>query len=355
MARLPEYSRYRDCPISHEHDPLRFHYWPVLGRLYRRRIDGCVALLGSGRRVLDVGYGSGTSFLELGARFEEVHGLDTHDYGPSIASVFAREGLTERLEIARGHPVGGDIEIGDRLQDRRVVDVHQRAQGRRTQRRVVSGRGLMEDLHQDRYRGFRVDLRESLRRHHPQPRVFGREGQDPEPLADQRRGGGAQRADRGAANGRRGGPAQVEEHLEDRRLVRPRRQRLDRRDAELVGAASGDPGQDGDGARLLQAADRLDGRLRERRIVRAGQVEEIVDAARRPAQRQRRDQVRLHPRTVLVRPEILQGGENVPALSPSEPAYPGPAQVGRLAGQRIHEQRIQHGVLPQGQLPQEAG
>ncbi len=98
MARLPEYSRYRDCPISHEHDPLRFHYWPVLGRLYRRRIDGCVALLGSGRRVLDVGYGSGTSFLELGARFEEVHGLDTHDYGPSIASVFAREGLTVRLE-----------------------------------------------------------------------------------------------------------------------------------------------------------------------------------------------------------------------------------------------------------------
>lgn len=97
MARLPEYSRYRDCPISSD-DPLRYHYWPVLGRLYRRRIDGCVALLGSGQRVLDVGYGSGTSFLELGARFEEVHGLDTHDYGPSIASVFAREGLEVRLE-----------------------------------------------------------------------------------------------------------------------------------------------------------------------------------------------------------------------------------------------------------------
>lgn len=97
MARLPEYSRYRDCAISSD-DPLRYHYWPVLGRLYRRRIDGCVALLGPGRRVLDVGYGSGTSFLELGERFEEVHGLDTHDYGPSIASVFAREGLTVRLE-----------------------------------------------------------------------------------------------------------------------------------------------------------------------------------------------------------------------------------------------------------------
>jgi SAM-dependent methyltransferase len=98
MARLPDRSRYRDCPISDEHDPLRFHYWPVLGRLYRRRIDGCVRLLGSGARVLDVGYGSGTSFLELGDRFEEVHGLDTHDYGPAIARVFAQEGLAVRLE-----------------------------------------------------------------------------------------------------------------------------------------------------------------------------------------------------------------------------------------------------------------
>ena len=98
MARLPDRERYKDCPICHEEDPLRFHYWPVIGRLYRRRIDGCVALLASGRRVLDVGYGSGTSFLELGARFQEVHGLDMHDYGPSIARVFEGEGLSVRLE-----------------------------------------------------------------------------------------------------------------------------------------------------------------------------------------------------------------------------------------------------------------
>ena len=98
MARLPDRSRYRDCPISDEHDPLRFHYWPLLGRLYRRRIDGCMSLVGSGERVLDVGYGSGTSFLELGDRFREVHGIDTHDYGPAVARVFAQEGLGVSLE-----------------------------------------------------------------------------------------------------------------------------------------------------------------------------------------------------------------------------------------------------------------
>lgn len=104
MARLPDRERYKDCPICHEEDPLRFHYWPILGRLYRRRIDGCVRLLGAGERVLDVGYGSGTSFLELGARFSEVHGLDMHDYGPAIARVFAGEGL--RVNLERGSILG---------------------------------------------------------------------------------------------------------------------------------------------------------------------------------------------------------------------------------------------------------
>ena len=105
MARLPDRSRYRDCPISDEHDPLRFHYWPVLGRLYRRRIDGCMALLGSGGRVLDVGYGSGTSFLELGDRFREVHGIDTHDYGPAVARVFAVELVITSFAAAPGTTV----------------------------------------------------------------------------------------------------------------------------------------------------------------------------------------------------------------------------------------------------------
>ncbi|HEV8616472.1 MAG TPA: class I SAM-dependent methyltransferase [Methylomirabilota bacterium] len=99
MARLPAYARYRDCPIPRE-DPLRFHYWPLVGRLYRKRIDGCLALLGRGHRVLDVGYGSGTSFLGLAERFDEVHGLDMHEYADAITRVFAAEGV--RVRLARG-------------------------------------------------------------------------------------------------------------------------------------------------------------------------------------------------------------------------------------------------------------
>lgn len=99
MARLPARERFRDSGIPAD-DPLRFHYWPVIGRLFRRRINGCVALLGGGKRVLDVGYGSGTSFLELADRFDEIHGLDTHDYGSAIARVFAAEGVRVALQRA---------------------------------------------------------------------------------------------------------------------------------------------------------------------------------------------------------------------------------------------------------------
>ncbi len=96
MARLPDRERFKGCPIPKD-DPLRFYYWPIVGSLYRRRVDGCLALLGTGKRVLEVGYGSGTSFLGLAERFEEIHGLDTHDYGPAIAQVFEREGLNVTL------------------------------------------------------------------------------------------------------------------------------------------------------------------------------------------------------------------------------------------------------------------
>lgn len=97
MARLLELERFKGYPIPKD-DPLRFYYWPVIGSLYRRRIDGCVALLERGERVLEIGYGSGTSFLELSARYENVYGLDTHDYGPAIAQIFRREGLHVALE-----------------------------------------------------------------------------------------------------------------------------------------------------------------------------------------------------------------------------------------------------------------
>lgn len=96
MARLLDLERFKGCPIR-EDDPLRWYYCPVIGRLYRRRVDVSLRFIGRGKRVLEVGYGSGTSFLELSTRFEEIHGLDTHDYGPAIKEIFAHEGIKVTL------------------------------------------------------------------------------------------------------------------------------------------------------------------------------------------------------------------------------------------------------------------
>ena len=45
--------------------------------------------------MLEVGYGSGTSFLDLAERFDEIYGLDIHEHGNAVSETFARE----RIEV----------------------------------------------------------------------------------------------------------------------------------------------------------------------------------------------------------------------------------------------------------------
>ncbi len=103
MPRLMDRSRFpRHDPTV---DPLHLYFWPIIGRLYHLRVDRALDLLGAKRRdrrsrVLEVGYGSGTSFLELIERFDEVHGLEVHDYGPAVAEAFARDGI--RVHLTQG-------------------------------------------------------------------------------------------------------------------------------------------------------------------------------------------------------------------------------------------------------------
>lgn len=96
MARLLSLEHFKECPVPEE-DPLRLYYSPVVGRFYHRRVDVAMSLIGKGHRVLDVGFGSGTSFLELNARFDNIYGLDMHQYGGVIKEIYAREGIDVRL------------------------------------------------------------------------------------------------------------------------------------------------------------------------------------------------------------------------------------------------------------------
>jgi ubiquinone/menaquinone biosynthesis C-methylase UbiE len=83
-----------------EADPVRYYRLPIIGRLFQRRVARCIQLLPQGKTVLEVGYGSGVSFLNLARRFEEIHGIDLHDRGERVAESFAQTPV--RLRLRRG-------------------------------------------------------------------------------------------------------------------------------------------------------------------------------------------------------------------------------------------------------------
>jgi len=70
-------------------DPIRFYRWPVLGAMYRRRVELCLAELQGGDRVLDIGFGSGITFLNLHDAYREIYGLDLTAAVEAVKAVFA--------------------------------------------------------------------------------------------------------------------------------------------------------------------------------------------------------------------------------------------------------------------------
>ena len=78
-------------------DPIRFYYWPVLGRMYRRRVELRLRELRGGERVLEVGFGSGLTFLNLREQYREIHGLDLTADTQAITRIFAAHGVATDL------------------------------------------------------------------------------------------------------------------------------------------------------------------------------------------------------------------------------------------------------------------
>jgi ubiquinone/menaquinone biosynthesis C-methylase UbiE len=78
-------------------DPLRFYYRPFFGRLYRRRVEMCLEQCTGGKRILEVGFGSGLTFLNLHELYDEIYGLDLTAPVPEVAEVFARRGIKTQL------------------------------------------------------------------------------------------------------------------------------------------------------------------------------------------------------------------------------------------------------------------
>lgn len=82
-------------------DPIRFYKLPIIGTMYRRRVEICLGECSGGERVLEVGFGSGVSFLNLARIFKEVYGIDLTSDIAAVESVFKNKNLN--LQLCNGN------------------------------------------------------------------------------------------------------------------------------------------------------------------------------------------------------------------------------------------------------------
>jgi SAM-dependent methyltransferase len=79
-------------------DPIRYYYWPILGPMYRRRVELCLSECRPGNRVLEVGFGPGATFVNLRDLYDEIHGLDLSTSVDEVTKVFHDMTINVRLK-----------------------------------------------------------------------------------------------------------------------------------------------------------------------------------------------------------------------------------------------------------------
>lgn len=79
-------------------DPIRFYQLPVIGSLYRQRIELCLSELTGGEKILEVGFGSGVTFFNLSDLYQEIHGVDLTANVEEIQSFFKKKNIRTQLK-----------------------------------------------------------------------------------------------------------------------------------------------------------------------------------------------------------------------------------------------------------------
>jgi len=79
---------------------LPYYYMPVVGRIYRRRLEMAARLFGGDGSVacaVEVGYGSGILLPELARRARRLVGIDQHGEAPAVRAMARAEGFEPLL------------------------------------------------------------------------------------------------------------------------------------------------------------------------------------------------------------------------------------------------------------------
>ncbi len=76
-----------------KYDPIKYYYWPVFGKMYRRRVELALGECTGGERVLEVGFGTGLAFPSLHDCYNEIHGLDLTADIDVVKSIFEPLGI----------------------------------------------------------------------------------------------------------------------------------------------------------------------------------------------------------------------------------------------------------------------
>lgn len=81
-------------------DPIEYYRRPLVGGLFRRRINLGLSMLGDARfgRAMEVGYAAGAVQLALASGVDELHGLDLDADVESVSRLLASRGISAELK-----------------------------------------------------------------------------------------------------------------------------------------------------------------------------------------------------------------------------------------------------------------
>jgi ubiquinone/menaquinone biosynthesis C-methylase UbiE len=75
-----------------------FYYLPIFGGMYRRRVELCLDQCRGGETILEVGFGSGLTFLNLNQKYKKIYGLDLTCDVNIVKEVFAKHSIQPDLQ-----------------------------------------------------------------------------------------------------------------------------------------------------------------------------------------------------------------------------------------------------------------